>query len=165
MIAYEELDKDRDHFIPPDFESDLSTSDDAHKEDDNIQSDSYSADDATDANDDINSLEYVYEETNPNIPESPGLVGIWSGFCYYGPSPSSDIDGITSFQINYLDGQGRFTGGGRDFDGDFNIDGTLEGKTITFSKKYFHPVDEKKPRIRGSDQRRTQQNQRKMGWC
>jgi hypothetical protein len=140
MIAYEELDKARDHFILPDFKSDLSTSDDADEEDNDIQSKLYSTDDATDANADINSLEHVYEETNPNVPESSGLVGTWSGFCYYGPSTSSEIDGITSFQINYLDDQGRFTGGGRDFDGDFSIDGTLEGKTIVFFKKYLQLV-------------------------
>ena len=143
MIAYEELDKDRNYFnlLESDSEDDdLSTSDDADEEEDNIQSDSCSADDATDTDDDINSLEDIYENTNPNIPESPGLVGTWSGFYYYGPSTSSDIDGITSFQINYLDGQGRFTGSGRDPLGDFSIDGTLEGKTIVFSKKYFQPV-------------------------
>ena len=140
MIAYEELDKARDHFILPHFESGLSTIDDTDEVDDDIQSELYSTDDATDANADINSLEHVYEETNPNIPESSGLVGTWSGFCYYGPSTSSEIDGITSFQINYLDGQGRFTGGGRDFDGDFTIDGTLQERTIVFSKQYSQPV-------------------------
>jgi hypothetical protein len=87
MIAYEELDKDRDYFYfnLPVSKLDLSTSDDAAKEDDDIQSESYSTGDAdTEANTDINSLEYVYEETNLNIPESPGLVGTWSGFYYYG---------------------------------------------------------------------------------
>ena len=141
MISYEELDKDRDYFTLRHSEIGLSTSDDSDEDDDNIQLDPYSADDAADANDNINSLEYVYEETNPNIPESPGLVGTWSGFYYYGFSTFSDIDGITSVQINYLDDQGRFTGGGRDSVGDFSIDGTLEGKTIAFSKKYSQPVD------------------------
>ena len=134
------MDKDRDYFNLPNSAFYLSTSDDV-EEGNNIQSDSYSADDATDANDDINSLEYVCEETNPNNPESPGLVGTWNGFYYYGFSTSRVTDGIMSLQINYLDVQGRFTGGGRDFVGNFSIDGTLEGKTIVFSKKYSHPFD------------------------
>ena len=139
MFAYEELDKDWDYFNLPDSEFDLSTREDADEEDDSIQLDSYSADNATNANDNINSLEYVYEETNPNIPGSPGLVGTWSGFSH---STSSNIDGITNFQINYLDDEGRFTGNGRDSMGAFSIDGTLKGKTIVFSKKYSQPVDE-----------------------
>ena len=146
IIAYEELDKDQDYFNLLDSneeDEDLSTSEDADEEDDNIQLDSCSADDATDADNDINSLEDVYKKANPNIPESPGLVGTWSGFCYYGSSTASDIDGVTSFQIDCLDGQGKFTGGGRDFDGDFHIYGTIEGKTITFSKNYSQPVDGK----------------------
>ncbi|KDR69957.1 hypothetical protein GALMADRAFT_160132 [Galerina marginata CBS 339.88] len=136
MIAYEALDKDREHFILPESEFYPSTIDDDDEEADNINPDSDSADDAFEGINDINSLDYVYQKATSNVSESPSLVGTWSGFYYYGFSTSNDIDGIMSFQINDLDTQGMFTGGGSDTLADFSIDGTLDGKTIMFSKKY-----------------------------
>ncbi|KDR69973.1 hypothetical protein GALMADRAFT_145027 [Galerina marginata CBS 339.88] len=141
VIAYEALDKDREHYILPEseFEIDPSVSDDEDEDEeaDNIDSDSHSANDVTEVNHDINSLLYVYEKTNSNISESPGLVGTWSGFYYHGFSTSTHTDGVMGFHINELDTQGMFTGGGSDPQGDFGINGTLDGKTVMFSARYY----------------------------
>ncbi|KDR69994.1 hypothetical protein GALMADRAFT_145041 [Galerina marginata CBS 339.88] len=146
MIAFEALDKDRDHFILPEPDMDPFSSDDEDEDTNSVDpQDSHSADDATMPNYDINSLDYVYAETNSDISESPGdsgpvtLVGTWSGVYFYGFSTSSNADGVMtlmSFQVNDLDAQGMFTGSGSDTLADFSIDGTLDGKTVMFSKNY-----------------------------
>ncbi|KDR69989.1 hypothetical protein GALMADRAFT_145035 [Galerina marginata CBS 339.88] len=134
VIAYEALDEDREHYILPEAELDPSISDDEDEEVDHADY-SHSAADVTEVNNDINSLLYVYEKMN--ISESPGLVGIWSGIYYRGFSTSSgDADGVMGFHINELDPQGVFTGSGSDPQGDFSMNGTLDGKTVMFSTKY-----------------------------
>ena len=152
MVASEELDKDWDYFYLnlPDSRLDLSTSNDTDEEGDGTgeegdgtdeeRNDTDEEGDNTNEEGDTEEDDNIQADLNPDISESPSLVGTWSGF-YYGFSTSSDIDGITSFQINDLDGQGGFIGGGCNSVGDFSIEGTLKGKTIVFSKKYSQPVD------------------------